>query len=107
MIISCPNCSTTYKVDNATLGPQGKSVRCSNCEHQWHQLPVKEASVRPAQTYASQPQMQQPAMIDPTILQAQIIAQMQAMFATNQLPQLGQINAATQPAQDQFIETKK
>ncbi len=49
MIISCPNCSTTYKVDDATLGPQGKSVRCSNCEHQWHQQPA------PAPTPAPEP----------------------------------------------------
>ena len=46
MIISCPNCSTTYKVDNAILGPQGKSVQCSNCGKQWHQLPVKETSAK-------------------------------------------------------------
>lgn len=106
MIISCPNCSTTYKVDNATLGPQGKSVRCSNCEHQWHQLPMKEPDVRQANALASQTQMQPAAMVDPTVLQAQIIAQMQAMVATNQIPQFGQMNAAVQPAQEMTPEIK-
>ena len=106
MIISCPNCSTTYKVDNATLGPQGKSVRCSNCEHQWHQLPVKAASVQQAQATGSQPQMQPAVMIDPNMLQAQIIAQMQALVATNQMPQLGQMNATVQPAQELTPKTK-
>ena len=96
MIISCPNCSTTYKVDNATLGPQGKSVRCSNCEHQWHQLPVQAAPMRQAPAYAPQPQMQPAGMIDPTMLQDQIRAQMLAMVTTSQIPQPAQIQSANQ-----------
>tara|TARA_B100001094_G_scaffold296850_1_gene319391 strand:- start:110 stop:1141 length:1032 start_codon:yes stop_codon:yes gene_type:complete len=96
MIISCPNCSTTYKVDNAILGPQGKSVQCSNCGQQWHQLPVKPAPAKPA--YASQSQIQPATMIDPTMLQAQILAQMQAMMSTNQIPQTEQIQSVANPA---------
>ncbi len=96
MIISCPNCSTTYKVDNAILGPQGKSVQCSNCGKQWHQLPVKETSAK--QPYASQPQIQPGSMIDPTMLQAQILAQIQALIATNQIPHFDQIQSTTSPA---------
>ena len=94
MIISCPNCSTTYKVDDASLGPQGKSVRCSNCEQQWHQLPVQAAPARPA----PQPQMQPAGMIDPTMLQAQIQAQMQAMAAIGQMPQPAQVQPVAPPA---------
>ncbi|MDA0241333.1 MAG: zinc-ribbon domain-containing protein, partial [Proteobacteria bacterium] len=33
MLISCPSCSTSYDVDPAGLGEQGKTVRCSNCGH--------------------------------------------------------------------------
>jgi predicted Zn finger-like uncharacterized protein len=107
MIISCPNCSTTYKVDNATLGPQGKSVRCSNCEQQWHQLPVKATPVQRAPAYTSQPQIQPTAIIDPSILQAQILAQMQAMVATNQIPQPKKIQSVTKPDPESIPESKQ
>ncbi len=88
MIISCPNCSTTYKVDDATLGPQGKSVRCSNCEHQWHQLPVQPAHIRPAP-------MQPQEMVDPAVIQEQ----MQAMADVGQMPQSTPLQSQAQPAQ--------
>ena len=107
MIISCPNCSTTYKVDNAILGSQGKSVQCSNCGQQWHQLPVKSAPVK--QAYTSQPQMHSAPMIDPAVLQAQIFAQMQTMMATNQLPQTAQNQSLASPTNQTppDLETKK
>jgi len=109
MIISCPDCSTTYKVDNAILGPQGKSVQCSNCGKQWHQLPVKTAPVR--QAYAPQTQMQPAAMIDPAVLQAQILAQMQALMGANQIPQVDQTpspaSPTTQPLPDSKAKTQQ
>ncbi|HEC14613.1 MAG TPA: hypothetical protein ENI72_02540, partial [Rhodospirillales bacterium] len=39
MIIICPNCSTRYSIDPGSLGNMGKPVRCSNCQHTWHQEP--------------------------------------------------------------------
>lgn len=35
MQIVCPNCTTSYAVDPAKLGPQGRTVRCSRCQESW------------------------------------------------------------------------
>lgn len=41
MIISCPACSTRFKLDEALLGA-GRTLRCGKCAHQWHQAPLVE-----------------------------------------------------------------
>ena len=45
MQIVCPNCSTSYAIDPAQIGPAGRSVRCSRCKDTWH---VTSADVLPA-----------------------------------------------------------
>lgn len=37
MIIICPECSTRYVVADASIGEEGRTVKCANCAHQWFQ----------------------------------------------------------------------
>lgn len=48
MQITCPSCSAKYNVDPAKLGPQGRTVRCTNCGHSWLQKPEAEIDVASA-----------------------------------------------------------
>ena len=35
MLIACPTCSTSYKIDPASLGRDGRTVRCGRCKNLW------------------------------------------------------------------------
>jgi predicted Zn finger-like uncharacterized protein len=39
MIVTCPACATRYSMDPASLGQEGRRVRCAKCKHTWHQAP--------------------------------------------------------------------
>ncbi len=36
MELVCPNCSTRFNVPDHALGTNGRSVKCSQCNHVWH-----------------------------------------------------------------------
>lgn len=41
MILSCPNCSTQYKVNESVIGMRGRTVRCTACKTTWHaEIPI-------------------------------------------------------------------
>ncbi|WP_020590931.1 zinc-ribbon domain-containing protein [Kiloniella laminariae] len=44
MILSCPECSSKFRLDSAALGTDGRKVRCSSCRHVWLQLPEEETT---------------------------------------------------------------
>jgi predicted Zn finger-like uncharacterized protein len=35
MLIVCPNCATSYRIETASLGASGRSVRCVRCRSVW------------------------------------------------------------------------
>ncbi len=39
MIVRCGACAKRYHLDDTVLGSAGKKVRCTACEHVWHQPP--------------------------------------------------------------------
>ena len=39
MYVVCPNCQTSYILDGAHIGADGKAMRCSNCGTAWRQFP--------------------------------------------------------------------
>lgn len=49
MLITCPNCETTYEVEEAKLGPSGRAVRCAQCGETWRAMPeAAEVAIVPA-----------------------------------------------------------
>src|SRR5216110_3299532 len=51
MILTCPECATSYFVDDSRISPAGRTVKCSNCGARWTALPAgaQEAPVQPPQ----------------------------------------------------------
>lgn len=38
MIVTCPQCSKRYMLDEALVPKEGRQVRCFACQHVWHQV---------------------------------------------------------------------
>ena len=46
MQLSCPNCSATYEVPEAAIGPHGRKIRCRACDASWFE-PGRQSTETP------------------------------------------------------------
>ena len=60
MILTCPECATSYFVDDSRISTAGRTVKCSNCGARWTALP-DGAEIAPAAAPAPVPRPQPPA----------------------------------------------
>ena len=44
MVITCPECGTSYRTDARSIGPQGRTVRCARCAETWF-VPAADADI--------------------------------------------------------------
>ncbi len=40
MLITCPTCASSYRINAAKIGPEGRSVRCAACRETWFLSPT-------------------------------------------------------------------
>ena len=40
MIITCLKCNSKFSINKTILGKNGRKVKCSDCENEWHQNPI-------------------------------------------------------------------
>ena len=70
MILTCPECATSYFVDDSRISPAGRTVKCSNCGARWTASPesAEPPQEEPAPPEAA-PAAEPPAFFDELVVE--------------------------------------
>ncbi|ESQ81300.1 MJ0042-type zinc finger domain-containing protein [Asticcacaulis sp. YBE204] len=60
MLVTCPKCALAYAIDDAQLGPQGRTVRCASCKSTWHAHKAEEPIDLPMEKVVEKPAAKAP-----------------------------------------------
>jgi predicted Zn finger-like uncharacterized protein len=66
MILTCPECATSYFVDDAKIPEHGRTVKCVNCEARWLAKPAAELELTASQEEGAEPtrpQLEEPRLV--------------------------------------------
>lgn len=64
MLITCPTCASSYRIDAAKIGQQGKSVRCAACRETWFLTPDAAAEEEAEPSFGPQDDVATDPVID-------------------------------------------
>jgi predicted Zn finger-like uncharacterized protein len=53
MRITCPECESGFDVPDNAIPEKGRKLKCSQCQHKWHQLPIVEEAAPAAKAPAA------------------------------------------------------
>src|SRR5687767_5821574 len=72
MILTCPECATSYFVDDSRVTSAGRTVKCSNCGAKWTARPegASEAAPPPAPKPVATPVAAPPPETDDVVTEA-------------------------------------
>jgi predicted Zn finger-like uncharacterized protein len=69
MILTCPECATSYFVDDSRISPSGRTVKCSNCGARWTALPEGVEPPAPPPPEPEPPPVPHVAAVDEVVVE--------------------------------------
>ncbi|WP_118858122.1 zinc-ribbon domain-containing protein [Sphingomonas mesophila] len=107
MILTCPECSTTYVVKDGSIPPGGRKVRCAACKASWHQEAEAgpEAADAPASAADEQTAPESVPVADPD---ASVISQPEPIATAETVDEAGHwpVEAAP-PAPEPYVQEQE